>query len=131
MGLTSLFLFTLLGGLAAGAYVFDTCFNRKREGDRPWLMPVIVVVLFAVGHIAAATHIHSIPRAFEALFGGTVNFGSGMIWEVVISGVFLILALVDMVLVLVKNASPFALRAVTAVVAVISMVLMGTAYVNV
>ena len=51
MGLTSLFLFTLLGGLAAGAYVFDTCFNRKREGDRPWLMPVVVVVLFAVGLI--------------------------------------------------------------------------------
>ncbi len=131
MGLTSLFLFTLLGGLAAGAYVFDTCFNRKREGDRPWLMPVIVVVLFAVGLIAAATHIHSIPRAFEALFGGTVNFGSGMIWEVVISGVFLILALVDMVLVLVKKASPFALRAVAAVVAVVSVVLMATAYINV
>lgn len=131
MGLTSLFLFTLLGGLAAGAYVFDTCFNRKREGDRPWLMPVVVVVLFAVGLIAAATHVHSIPRAFEALFGGTVNFGSGMIWEVAIAGVFLILALVDMILVLAKKSSPFALRVAAAVFAAFCMISMATAYINV
>lgn len=131
MGLTSLFLFTLLGGLAAGAYVFDVCFNRKRDGERPWLMPVIVVVLFAVGLIAAATHIHSIPRAFEALFGGTVNFGSGMIWEVVISAIFLILALVDMILVFAKKASPFALRVVAAVFAALAMISMATAYINV
>lgn len=35
MGLESLFLFTLLGGLAAGAYVFETCFQRTRKGERP------------------------------------------------------------------------------------------------
>lgn len=40
MGLESLFAFTLLGGMAAGAYVFETCFARKRSGNRrgfcPW-----------------------------------------------------------------------------------------------
>ena len=49
MGLESLFLFTLLGGLAAGAYVFETCFQRIRKGERPWLVPLVVVVLFAIG----------------------------------------------------------------------------------
>ncbi len=131
MGLVSLYLFTLLGGLAAGAYVFETCLRRNREGARPWLIPVVVVVLFAVGLIAAATHIHSIPRAFESLFSGTINFGAGMIWEVIAAGVFLILALVDMIIVLVKKASPYVLRLITAIVGVICIILMGTAYINV
>ena len=49
MGLESLFLFTLLGGMAAGAYAFETCFQRTRTGERPWLVPLVIVVLFAVG----------------------------------------------------------------------------------
>lgn len=40
MGFESLFAFTLLGGMAAGAYVFETCFARKRSaiarGFCPW-----------------------------------------------------------------------------------------------
>lgn len=60
MGLESLFLFTLLGGMAAGAYAFETCFQRTRTGERPWLVPLVIVVLFAVGMIAASTHVQSL-----------------------------------------------------------------------
>ena len=74
MGLESLYLFTMLGGMAAGAYAFDAGLRRTREGSRPWLVPLVVVALFAVGMIAATTHVHSIPRAVESVFGGTVNF---------------------------------------------------------
>lgn len=114
MGLESLFAFTLLGGMAAGAYVFETCFARKRSGNRPWLLPLVVVVLFAIGMIAASTHVHSISRAMGSLAGGTVNFGSGMVREVAVSGVFFVLALIDMIATFVKKDSPFALRVVTA-----------------
>ena len=76
MGLESLFLFTLLGGMAAGAYAFETCFQRTRTGERPWLVPLVIVVLFAVGMIAASTHVQSIPRALASVSAGTVNFGS-------------------------------------------------------
>lgn len=131
MGLESLYLFTLLGGLAAGAYAFETLLCRKREGGRPWLIPLIVVVLFAVGLIAAATHVSSIPRAFQSLAAGTVNFGSGMIREVLVSGIFLVLAIVDLVITFAKKDSPFALRVITAIVAVVCIVLMGTAYIDV
>ena len=131
MGLTSLFLFTLLGGLAAGLYAAETFLRRKREGERPWLISAVVVVLFAIGLIAATTHIHSIPRAFESLVSGTVNFGSGMIWEVVVAGIFLILAVIDLIVSLVKKSSPFVLRVITAVVGVAAIVLMGTAYISV
>ena len=124
MGLESLFAFTLLGGMAAGAYVFETCFARKRSGNRPWLLPLVVVALFAIGMSAASTHVQSIPRAMGSLTSGTVNFASGMVREVAVSGVFFVLALIDMIIAFVKKDSPFALRVVTAVVAVACMVLM-------
>ena len=131
MGLESLFAFTLLGGMAAGAYVFETCFARKRSGNRPWLLPLVVVALFAIGMIAASTHVQSIPRAMGSLSSGTVIFASGMVREFAVSGVFFVLALIDMIIAFVKKDSPFALRVVTAVVAVACMVLMGTAYTDV
>ena len=131
MGLESLFLFTLLGGLAAGAYVFETCFQRTRKGERPWLVPLIVVVLFAIGMIAAATHVHSLSRAFASIGAGTVNFGSGMVKEVLLAGIFFILALIDLIITFVKKDSPFALRVIGAIAAVLVIVLMGTAYIDV
>lgn len=91
----------------------------------------MVVVLFAIGMIAASTHVHSISRAMGSLTSGTVNFASGMVREVAVSGVFFVLALIDMIIAFVKKDSPFALRVVTAVVAVACMVLMGTAYIDV
>ena len=131
MGLESLFLFTLLGGMAAGAYAFETCFQRTRTGERPWLVPLVIVVLFAVGMIAASTHVQSIPRALASVSAGTVNFGSGMVKEVAASGIFFVLVIVDLIITLVKKSSPFALRVVAAVAAVVCMVLMATAYVDV
>ena len=131
MGLESLFLFTLLGGMAAGAYAFETCFQRTRTGERPWLVPLVIVVLFAVGMIAASTHVQSIPRALASVSAGTVNFGSGMVKEVAASGIFFVLVIVDLIITLAKKSSPFALRVVAAVVAVVCMVLMATAYVDV
>ena len=131
MGLESLFIFTLLGGAAAGTYAFETCFTRKREGCRTWLCVLVATVLFAIGVIAAATHVQSMQHAFAALFGGTVNFGSGMVREVGLSGLFLVLLLIDLIITLVKKDSPYALRVITAIVGVIVMVLMGTAYADV
>lgn len=131
MGLESLFLFTLLGGLAAGAYVFETCFQRTRKGERPWLVPLVVVVLFAIGMIAAATHVHSLSRAFASIGAGTVNFGSGMVKEVLLAGIFFILALIDLIITFVKKDSPFSLRVIGAIAAVLVIVLMGTAYIDV
>lgn len=132
MGLTSLYLFTMLGGLAAGTYVFETCFTRQRDKEgRPWLVPLVVVILFALGLIAAVTHISSIPRAFESVFAGMVNFGAGMTQEVIVSVCFLVLAIVDLIVTFVRKDSPFALRVVTAVVGVGCIFMMGMAYIDV
>lgn len=126
-----MYLFTMLGGLAAGAYAFDAGLRRTREGSRPWLVPLVVVALFAVGMVAATTHVHSIPRAVESVFGGTVNFGSGMIQEVAVAGCFFVLAAIDLVVTLVRKSSPYALRVVGAIAGVICMVMMGVAYIDI
>ena len=131
MELVSLYLFTLLGGIAVGACVCEKCFLRKRSGEKPWLIPAVVVVLFVVGTIAATTHIQSIPRAFDAVFAGTINMGSGMVMEVLIAIVFLVLAIVDLIVTLVKKDSPYALRVIAAFVGVICMFAMGLAYTGV
>ena len=73
MGLESLYVFTMLGGVAAGAYAFETGLRRRREGGRPWLVPLVVVILFAAGIVAAATHVHSIPRAIQWLAGRSTS----------------------------------------------------------
>ena len=54
-----------------------------------------------------------------------------MVREVVVSGIFFVLALADAGFAFAKKDSPFALRAVTAVAAAACMVLMGTAYIDV
>lgn len=131
MGLESLYLFTMLGGLAAGAYAFETGLCRTREGNRPWLVPLVVVILFAVGMIAATTHVHGISRAFGSMFGGTLNFAAGMTLEVAASACFFVLAVIDLVITLVKKSSPYVLRVVTGIVGVVCIVLMGTAYTSV
>lgn len=131
MGLESLYAFTMVGGLAAGVYVFETFLRRKREGAHPWMIPLVVVVLFAVGMAAATTHVHSIPRALGSVLGGTVNVGAGMIQEVAVAGCFLVLAAIDLIVTLVRRSSPFALRVVTAVVGVLCMVMMGVAYIDI
>ncbi len=131
MGLESLFLFTLLGGLAAGAYVVETIYQRKREGARPWLVPLVVVVLFLVGMIAASTHVHNLGRAFGAVASGTINFGAGMTCEVAVSACFFVLALIDCIITAVRKNSSFALRVVTAIMGLLVMLLMGTAYIDV
>lgn len=131
MGLESLYLFTMLGGMAAGAYAFDAALRRTREGNRPWLVPLVVVVLFAVGMIASATHVHSISRAVGAVFGGTLNLAAGMTWEVAIAGCFFVLALADLVVTLVRKSSPYALRVAGAVAGVICIISMGIAYTDV
>jgi DMSO reductase anchor subunit len=131
MGLESLFLFTLLGGLAAGTYLSETCFQRERTGGKPWLVPLVVTVLFCIGMAAAATHVQDMGRAFAALSAGTINFGAGMTKEIAISGCFFVLALVDTIITASKKSSPFGLRIVTAAFAVIAIIVMGAAYTDV
>ena len=54
-----------------------------------------------------------------------------MVKEVLLAGIFFILALIDLIITFVKKDSPFALRVIGAIAAVLVIVLMGTAYIDV
>jgi DMSO reductase anchor subunit len=122
-----LFLFTLLGGLAAGAYLAETCLDRKRTAADAWLVPAATLALVAVGAVAATFHVGNIARAFTL----HVNLGSGMTQEILLVAVFGMLVLIDLVLCRTKGRSPFALRVCGAVVAATLMLSMGHAYATV
>lgn len=127
MELLPLFLFTLLGGLGAGTYVAETFLQKERNESKPWLVPLIAVVVFVVGTVAATFHVSNIERIFTA----QVNFGAGMVMEIAVAGCFLVLVLADLIVTATKKGSPYALRVVTAVVGLVSIITMGVAYVDV
>lgn len=54
-----------------------------------------------------------------------------MVKEVLFAAIFFVLALIDMIITFVKKDSPFALRVIGAIAAVLVIVLMGTAYIDV
>lgn len=122
-----LFLFTLLGGMAAGTYLAETCLDRRRNAASAWLVPAVALALVAAGAIAATFHVGNIARAFTP----HVNLGSGMTQEILLVTVFGALALVDLVLCVVKKPSPFALRVCGAIAAAVLMLSMGHAYTTV
>ena len=73
MGLESLYLFTMLGGMAAGAYAFDAGLRRTREGSRPWLVPLVVVALFAV--LASADYAGKLLRLAAFIVNAVLAVG--------------------------------------------------------
>ena len=53
-----LFAFTTLGGMAAGAYAAAACFaDDGREAKRPWLFPLVCLVLLGVGLLGVFGHL--------------------------------------------------------------------------
>lgn len=93
-----LFVFTLLGGMGAGAYLF-TAFLPRRESDKPWLFPGIVLVLLAISGVCLLGHLGR-P---EGMFNAFTNPTSGITLEGFASMLFGALVVVDLVLAWKKN----------------------------
>ena len=60
-----LFLFTLLGGAAAGAYAIAGVFPDYRR-ERRWVLPLIALVALAIGGIALLLHVGHPERMLNA-----------------------------------------------------------------
>ena len=131
MDVMSLYMFTLLGGIAAALYIAETFVVKERDEYRTWKFPLIVTVIFALSLLMALSHLQNAGNMFEALGRGTINFGSPMFIEVIASGVFFVALLIDLIISFTKKVTPNAVRVVVAVLGFITIVLMGTAYVGV
>lgn len=122
----SLFLFTLLGGTAAGAYVFASVFPMT-ESKKRWLLPLAALVLLAIGGVALLLHLGHPERMFYAF----TNPSAGITREGLATGLFGVLLVVEFILALRSGKpTPKVLSILTAIAGVILLVVMGLAYVE-
>lgn len=120
----ALFLFTLLGGTAAGAYAFSWAFPA-REGKKRWLLPCVSLVMLAIGGVALLLHLGHPERMLFAF----ANPNAGITREGLTTGLFGVLVLVDFIIALrTGKAAPKALGIVTAIAGVLLLLAMGSAY---
>lgn len=118
-----LFVFTLLGGMAAGSYAFTAIFPA-RELYKPWVRPLIVLALLAVSGLFLLTHL---GRPSNVLFAFS-NVTSGITVEGITMVLFGITVLVDFALSFRKGESIRPVVIVGAVLGIALLCAMGYAY---
>ena len=121
-----LMLFTVLTGIACGAYVGAALFPKKGADEKAWLFPVIVLVLAACGGLAATGHLGRIENILNVLN----NPGASITMEGICTGVLAVVAIVDLVLAKQKGEANRALRYVGAVVGIVFLCIVTSVYVK-
>lgn len=119
-----LFVFTTLGGLAAGAYAVSVLFPAVM-GDKKGNMFVLACgLLLAVGLVALPTHLGNPLAAWHAV----LNPAAAMAQEAYWSGAFGICVLIDFILRLKKGESPRGVQIAGAIFAIGLSGVMAFAY---
>ncbi len=120
-----LFAFTTLGGLAAGAYVVGAFFpSAVREAKRPWLFPLVCIVLLGAGLLGVLGHLGRPERFLFALSNPSSMIAEEAYWSLA----FGVLMLVDLALLARKGEGPRAVGVLGAVAALGLVCIMGNAY---
>ncbi len=120
-----LFLFTTLGGLAAGSYAVSAFFPKARGGTkRPWLFPLVCIALLGAGLLGVLGHLGRPGRFLLALSNPSSMIAEEAYWSIALG----VLMLVDLVLSARKGESPRAARILAAVAALGLMCIMANAY---
>lgn len=120
-----LFVFTMLGGLSAGMAVISALFTPVEKPRRPWLVPLVSIVLLGVGLLGVLFHLGR-PQLF---FLAMKNLSAGITQEAYCATVFGVLLLAQLILTWRKGVSPKALSWACALVGLVLMFIMGCAYV--
>lgn len=119
-----LLVFTTFAGLAAGAYSVAAAFPREKNTPRPWLFPVVCLVLLGVGLLGCLMHLQHPERFMNAL----ANPFAGIAQEAYFSIAFGLVLVVDAVLSKVKGFSPRWLQVIGALCAFGLTIVMGYSY---
>ena len=84
--------FAILTGVAAGGYVAAALFPKKDEGAKPWLFPLVALILIAVGGLTAMEHM---DRPGNILDVSSSPIAS-LTLEGMLSGVLAVVSIVDL-----------------------------------
>lgn len=121
-----LFVFTLLGGMAAGSAVF-LAFLPPKESGKPWASSAAILVLLAVSGVALLLHLGRPERVLFAFSNPT----SGITLEGWATLVFGTLVAVDFALSLLRKRAIRLVRVLAAAAGVLLLCAMGYAYASV
>ena len=121
----ALFIFTTLGGLAAGFYIAAAFFPLKGKGKN-LLLSVLPLVLVGIGGVALLMHLGRPERMLNAF----ANPQAGITQEGICTGLFCIALVADFLLTWRKGRAPRALRYVGALLALLLTCVMGLTYFN-
>ena len=121
-----LFVFTVLTGIAAGAYVGAALFPKKKEDAKPWLFPLVALVLVGVGSLAAIGHLGRPALVLNVLNNPTAS----ITMEGMTAGLLAVVAIVDLALCATKKQANRAVRIVGAIVGITCMFVVTSAYVT-
>ena len=87
-----LFLFTTLGGLAAGAYVAAAIFpDVDRKPKRPWLFPLVCLALLGVGLLGVLGHLGRPERFLLAMSNPSSMIAEEAYWSIAFGALMLAL----------------------------------------
>ncbi|WP_276668290.1 DmsC/YnfH family molybdoenzyme membrane anchor subunit [Senegalimassilia anaerobia] len=121
-----LFLFTILGGLAAGAYVFAAFFPPMVKKEQPWLLPLISLILLAIGGIALLFHL----GRFERMFLAFANPTAGIAQEGYVTVLFGLAIVADLVASVWKKSSIKPIKIICAICGLAFAIVTGLAYMS-
>lgn len=121
-----LLVFTVLTSIAAGAYVGAAAFPRKGDDVRPWLLPIIAVVLVAIGGLAATTHLGRPANILNVLNNPTAS----LTMEGICAGALAVVALIDAIICFAKKSANRAVRVAGAIVGLVLLCVITYAYVT-
>ena len=121
-----LFIFTIVGGLAAGAYATAAVFPPfKDNAARSWIAPVVCLALLFVGGIALLLHLGHPERVFNAF----ANPSAGITQEGFTCIAFGVLLVLDLIIALAtKKPSPRIVRVLGGIAGIALLLVMGLAY---
>lgn len=121
----ALFVFTTLGGLAAGLYILAALFPVQGKRNN-LLITLVPLILLAISGIALLGHLGHPERMFNAF----ANPEAGITQEGICMMLFGVVLVIDLALTWFKDGAPRALRIVGAIFAALLILAMGFLYYN-
>lgn len=119
-----LFVFTTLGGIAAGAYVARAIAPLDEGRKAPWLFACAALAMLGIGGVALLFHLGQPLRVLNAFS----NPGAGITQEGITTVLFGVSVVADLAFCIAKKDAPRWLVIVAAVLGLCMTVTMGLAY---
>lgn len=116
--------FTTLAGFAAGAYATDAVCGNGQEANKPWIFPLVCLVLLGVGLCGTLTHLGQPLRFMNGMANPQSGISQESYWAIALG----VIIVVDLLIAWRKGKTVRIVRWIGGAIAVGLMVVTGLAY---